>query len=141
MICLVQYWNTQEKNADTDFLFIANVLEEAVSPSAETLYNVIKCPGISTDSAAVMAGKREGVVTKLKTDNPSLLAIHYICHRLALACVDTNHKDLDCIKEVESYVTSIWKVCHCSPLSNSAARLVTRTRLREHITPVLRDLH
>ncbi|XP_053385860.1 zinc finger protein 862-like [Mercenaria mercenaria] len=41
--------------------------------------------GISTDGAAVMTGKKSGLVQKLKSENPSILATHCISHRLALA--------------------------------------------------------
>lgn len=129
MICYVQYWDGL--CCQVKFLFIANVLENAESANAETLYKLVKqklvelgldsdkLSGVSTDGASVMVGKREGLVTKLKRDNPSLLAIHCICHRLALACVDTN-SDLSYMKEVEGHVTHVWKLFHYSPVKLAA---------------------
>jgi len=96
MICYVQFWNGT--CCDTNFLFIENVLENATSANSETLHRMLqsrlqslgldirKLSGVSTDGASVMVGKRAGLVQKMKADNPSLVAIHCICHRLALAC-------------------------------------------------------
>ncbi|CAC5410351.1 unnamed protein product [Mytilus coruscus] len=100
MICYVNFWNGN--TCDINFLFIENVLKNASSANAENLYkgvkskleslglDIRKLSGDSTDGASVMVGKKGGLVKKMKDDNPALVAIHYICHRLALACVDTN---------------------------------------------------
>ena len=53
--------------------------------------------GLATDGASVMTGKKNGVATKLKELNPVLISVHCICHKLALACTDTN-KEIDYIK-------------------------------------------
>lgn len=130
MICYVQFWNGT--SCDTKFLFIENVLANASSANAETLYNLVKdklvefdldihkLSGLSTDGASVMVGKREGLVAKLRRDLPSLVSIHCICHRLALACIDTNYHDLVYIKEVETHITHVWKIFHYSPVKLAA---------------------
>lgn len=41
--------------------------------------------GITTDGAAVMVGRHNGVVTRMKDTIPGLLSSHCISHRLALA--------------------------------------------------------
>jgi hypothetical protein len=93
-----------------------------------------------------MVDKNGGLVKKLKDDHPALVAIHCICHRLALACVDTN-ADLQNIKEMEGHMTRIWKLFHYSSvklaallkaqtevhtmtLSDSTKKLLTRTMKR-----------
>ncbi len=108
--------------------FIENVLKNVSSANSENLYNVVKSKleslglnirnlsGVSTDGASVMVGKNGGLVKKLKDDNPALVAIHCICHRLALACVDTNAD----IKEMEGHMTGIWKIFHYSPVKLAA---------------------
>lgn len=44
----------------------------------------------------------------------SLVAVHCVCHRLALACTDTK-EELAVIKEVETKVTQLWKIFENSP--------------------------
>lgn len=51
-----------------------------------------KLTGLLTDGLSVMVGKRSGVATRLKEENPLLINIHCICHRLALSCIDSNKK-------------------------------------------------
>ncbi|CAG2244184.1 unnamed protein product [Mytilus edulis] len=123
MICYVNFWNGNA--CDINFLFIENVLKNASFANAENLYTVVKSKleslgldmsklsGVSTDGASVMVGKKEGLVKRLKDDNPALVAIHCICHRLALACIDTC-ADLQYIKEMEGHMTHIWKIFHYS---------------------------
>ena len=42
------------------------------------------------------------------------MAVHCVCHRLALACTDTN-EELAVIKEVETVVTQLCKIFDNSP--------------------------
>ena len=42
------------------------------------------------------------------------MAVHCVCHRLALACTDTK-EELAVIKEVETKVTQLWKIFENSP--------------------------
>lgn len=44
-----------------------------------------------------MTGKKNGVTTKLKELNPVLISVHCICHKLALACTDTNRYQVRCL--------------------------------------------
>jgi len=48
--------------------------------------------GLATDGASVMTGKTRGLAALLKKDVTSLVAVHCVCHRLALACIDTNEE-------------------------------------------------
>lgn len=70
--------------------------------------------GLATDGASVMTGKTRGLAALLKKDVISLVAVHCVCHRLALACVDTN-RELPVIKQVETEVTQLWKIFDNSP--------------------------
>ena len=45
----------------------------------------LKLVGFASDGAAVMRGVRNGVVQKLKANQPKLQAVHCIAHRLELA--------------------------------------------------------
>lgn len=43
-----------------------------------------KCISVTTDGAPAMVGKQQGVVARLKTDMPSMLAFHCIIHQTVL---------------------------------------------------------
>ena len=51
---------------------------------------------------------KNGVAGKLKNENPQLINIHCICHKLALACVQSND-DVQVIKQTHLYLTQLWK--------------------------------
>ena len=44
-----------------------------------------QCFGIGSDGASVMTGHENGVAAILKRENPYLIAIHCVAHKLALA--------------------------------------------------------
>ncbi|CAG2229931.1 unnamed protein product [Mytilus edulis] len=126
MICYVQYVDPDSNEVNTDFLFICNLLENSDSANSQTLFDVLcmklnelqmdvkKISGLCTDGASVMVGKKDGLASKLKKENSSLIAVHCICHRLALACTDTNVK-LKSIGNVEQIMLQLWKLFHYSP--------------------------
>lgn len=60
-----------------------------------------------------MIGKQDGLSAKLKQLNKGLIATHCVCHRLALACTDTN-SNLRCVGNVETYMLQLWKLFHYS---------------------------
>ena len=70
--------------------------------------------GLTNDGASVITGKTRGLAALLKKDVISLVAVHCVCHRLALACTDTN-EELAVIKEVETVVTQLCKIFDNSP--------------------------
>ena len=45
-----------------------------------------KCVGFASDGAQVMVGRENGVAVRLTRDCPSMVAVHCVAHRLALAC-------------------------------------------------------
>ena len=61
-----------------------------------------------------MTGKTRGLAALLKNDVTCLVAVHCVCHRLALACTDTN-EELQVIKNVQTEVTQLWKIFENSP--------------------------
>ena len=86
------------------FIDCSNVLEYSVeaSPDADAIVACIKdrfeklkielgkLKAFVSDGASVMVGKKGGVATKLREQFAStMINIHCICHRLALACGDT----------------------------------------------------
>ena len=64
----------------------ANTIVEAIhSFLAKKALDIDKLRGFATDGASVMVGCRNGVATQLKQCCPSLVSIHCVNHRLALA--------------------------------------------------------
>ena len=83
--------------------------------------------GLAIDGATVMTGKTRGLAALLKKDVISLVAVHCLCPRLALACMDTNNK-LAVIKEVETEVTQLWKI-----FDNSSKKLAVYPTVQEEM--------
>ena len=66
-------------NAETITREVLDVLSDKQIP-------LDKLTGVATDGAAVMTGKKSGVVQCLKEMQPDIIATHCIAHRLALSC-------------------------------------------------------
>ena len=94
-------------------LFIVNVITEELKRDK---LDINKLRSFASDGASVMTGSRNGVAVKLREQVPNLIIIHCICHRLALACNDTNDT-LKSISQVETVARQLW-----SFFENSAAR-------------------
>ena len=102
------------------------MLKEHDAATAQAIYDLLKeelvfsqlnikdVMGLATDGASVMVGTREGVASKLKRDNPCIIAIHCVCHRLALACTDCN-EDTKYIQDVSDILRQTWKHFENSP--------------------------
>ena len=103
--------NLLESSASADAATITkNVLDELT----ECRVSVDQLLGFCSDGASVMAEKRNGVAAKLKELNRSLVSIQSICHKLSLACCDTN-QEIGYIKEVERWLIQTWKFFDNSP--------------------------
>ena len=126
MLTFIQFVSPVTSCVEIAFLSVQNVLEEFASANADALTSLIKdelqqcglsltnLKGLATDGASVMTGKNNGVATKLKVLNPVLISVHCICHKLALACTDTN-KEIDYIKRVEDTLRQLWAYFENSP--------------------------
>ena len=126
MICYIQFVDPDTRKVRTDFLFIEDILEKFESADSKALSNTLcssleesnlnikNACGLATDGASVMVGKKTGLATLLKQQNPSLISIHCVCHRLALACTDTN-TELKMIGDMELTLLQLWKLFHYSP--------------------------
>ncbi|VDI25979.1 Hypothetical predicted protein [Mytilus galloprovincialis] len=120
MVCFVQYIDDSGLG-HIDVLDIANVL-------SKNELDVRNCSSFVSDGASVMVGKKNGVAAKLKNIVPTLLSVHCICHRLALACTDTN-KDIEYISILERIFTQLWKYFDDSPKLTAA---LLKTQLQTH---------
>ena len=106
MLTFIQFVSPVTSCMEIAFLSVQNVLEEFASANTDALTSLIKdelqqcglsltnLKGLVTDGDSVMTGKKNGVATKLKELNPVLISVYCICHKLALACTDTN-KEID----------------------------------------------
>ena len=126
LVLFVQFWNRESKATETKFLGVCNLLESSDSANAETItksvldelrvcgLSVDQLLGFFSDGASIMTGQRNGVAAKLKELNKSLISVHCICHKLSLACCDTNN-EISYIKEVERWLIQAWKFFENSP--------------------------
>ena len=80
---------------------------------------------MASDGASVMLGRNNGVAAKLKAIAPSVIAVHCVCHRLALACADSN-QELSYIEKVTTYLTELWKLFE---YSNQKMAVFMKTQL------------
>lgn len=110
----------------TQFLSVNDILEDAESADAKTITKTIfnklekfeldkkgLCALVS-DGAAVMTGVKSGVATLFKKENPQVISVHCICHRLALACTDTL-QNVGYIKNVHTWLMQLWNMLQKSP--------------------------
>ena len=93
---------------------------DAVSPNAETITRTIKEEmtksgldsqkflSLASDGASVMVGKNYGVSALLKRDNQRQINVHCICHRLALACGDSNN-DIEYVLTIEHLLVQLYQ--------------------------------
>ena len=126
LITFVQYFDNDSGTVETRFLSVQDVLEEHHSANAQAIYDLVKkelqlsqldikdLMGLATDGAAVMVGKREGVASKLKRENPAMINIHCVSHKLALAGTDSN-EDIKYINDVSEVLRQTWKHFETSP--------------------------
>ena len=105
-------------NAETLFQVFSNKLNELG-------LEITKVGGMASDGASVMLGRNNGVAAKLKAVTPSVIAVHSVCHRLALACADSN-QELRYIEKVTTYLTELWKLFE---YSNQKMAVFMKTQL------------
>lgn len=140
LVTYIQFYCQDTGKVETFFLSCQDVLKKHRSANSEAITSLIleelknceldtkKLTGLVTDGASVMVGKRSGVATRLKEENPLLINIHCICHRLALSCTDTN-ESIKYIKTVETILRQLWQFFENSP-KRMAAYLKVQTDMK-----------
>ena len=85
-----------------------------------------------SDGASVMVGERSGVATSLKADEriQSLMSVHCVCHKLALACTDTLN-DLAVIKQTQNTLNTLWRL-----LDNSSKKTAIFLKVQFQINEI-----
>ena len=74
-----------------------------------------------------MLRSRTDLAARLKEVNSTIISIHCICHKLALACVDTA-KDVKYIGTVEDLLRQLWKY-----LENSPKRMAIYLKVQQEV--------
>ena len=117
-IIFIQY--VENANVQIRFLAVKDLMEDAASPNAKTItdnikeelakddLDVQKFLSLASDGASVMVGKNNGVAALLKRENPRLVNVHCICHRLALACGDSNN-EVEYMLTIERLLVQLYK--------------------------------
>ena len=138
-VCFAQFFDSECGVLHTDFLFVENVLKDSDSANAETLFTLLsnkmaelniainKVSSLVSDGASVMLGSRTGLAARLKEVNSRIISIHCICHKLALACVDTA-KDVEYRGTVEDLLRQLWKY-----LENSPKRMAVYLKVQQEV--------
>ncbi|XP_070573021.1 zinc finger protein 862-like [Ptychodera flava] len=96
-------------NATSEQLYLD--VKDILKEKGLLLSNLIS---LGTDGASVMTGKRQGLTTRFKKDNPFILSQHCAAHKLALA----SGQAADCVPYLVKYqalVNDLYKYYHYSP--------------------------
>ena len=106
--------------------------EELEVPRVDVMKKLV---GMGTDGAAVMQGRRAGLVALMKAEQPALVGIHCLAHRLELGLKDTL-KQFKPIQEVDKLLLDIYLFYHFSPLNRSMLRKTFETlNFDTHLIP------
>ena len=141
LMTFIQFYRSETESVCTQFLSCKNILSEFSSANSESIAELIlnvlkddkldisKLAGFSSDGASVMIGKRNGVAARLKSENPKLINVHCVCHRLALSCTDSNDS-ITYIKTIETVLRQLWQLFENSP-KKMAVFLKTQVELKK----------
>ena len=142
-IIFIQY--VENANVQIRFLAVKDLMEDAASPNTKTITDNIKeeLPkddldiqkflSLASDGASVMVGKNNGVAALLKRENPRLVNVHCIYHRLALACGDSNN-EVEYMLTIERLLVQLYKWLENSCVK-TVAYLKMQLRLRDMQLP------
>ena len=115
----------------TRFLMIADLPNGKADTITSALSQYLSASGLSTDAmssfgsdgARVMTGSCNGVATQLKRSNCQMIAVHCICHRLALACGQAGN-EVRYLRQVKDGLLTLWKYFHNSPVRSAGLRQI-----------------
>ena len=85
-----------------------------------------KLAGVGTDGAPVMLGKKGGLVALLKQQQPCLVGIHCMAHRLELALKKTVNS-FPMFAAIEQLMLDLYMFYHYSPLNRSNLKIAYKT--------------
>ena len=94
----------------------------AIKKSAETVMEfntfLVKLVAMGSDGASVMLGKKSGVLSLLKEQQPSLIGVHCSAHRLELSYKDAMRK-VPLAEKVLTLLTGLYYMYRNSPLNRT----------------------
>ena len=93
-----------------------------------------KTVAFASDGAAVMTGKKTGVLTRLKGDRHFILAIHCFPHRLELAFKDAAKK-VPLHSKIEAFLLQIYLFYHNSALNRANLKNSFETLGKKKLMP------
>lgn len=130
LVTFIKFFDNEKGRPSTVFTDVTDLLEESedTSPNSKAIFNcllnilkkldlkLLHLKAFSSDGASVMTGCRDGVATKFRQlqECRTMINVHCICHRLALACADTGD-ELKFINVFELVLTQLWKFFKDSP--------------------------
>ena len=130
LVTFIKYYDQNLGDARTRFVDVSDVLEGSLdtTATAETIHDCLinllnsldlkiqNVKAFTSDGASVMTGHQSGVAARLSEHEncQTMLSVHCICHRLALACSDTGD-ELSYIQEFEKTLLQLWRFFKNSP--------------------------
>ena len=134
LLTFINFYNVDAGRTETKFIHTADLLEESepTSPDALSIFTCLKTlltedlelplanlKAFVSGRVSVMTGRETGVAARFRelVECNKLLNVHYVCHRLVLACSDTGD-ELKIISDFDLTMTQLLKF-----LKNSAKRL------------------
>ena len=130
LVTFIKFFDMEKSDTSTVFVDSSDLLEESEegSPNANAILNCLvnmldrlgldlsHLKPFSSDGASVMTDAEGGVAAKFReiNDCKTMINVHCICHRLALACSDTRG-ELQIVKDFELTMTQLWKFFKDSP--------------------------
>ena len=76
-----------------------------------------------SDGASVMTGCRGGVAILLRRESSEMIAVHCICHRLALASGQASNQ-VKYLKQMKDHLLSLWKYFHFSTVRSAQLKAI-----------------
>lgn len=142
-IIFIQY--VENANVQIHFLAVKDLMEDAAWQNTQTITDNIKGGlakndlqvqkflSLASDGASVMVGKNNGISALLKRENPRPVDVQCICHRLALACGDSNN-EVEYMLTIEHLLVRLYKWLENS-CKKMAAYFKMQLRLRDMQLP------
>ena len=130
LVTFIQYYDEEVGDSVTKFMDTTDLLENSPesSPNADAIFECLcaflkqetiefkDLKAFASDGVSVMTGTLNGVAAKFKELDQckTMVNVHCICHRLALACSDTGD-ELEFIKKFEKTLLDLWAFFKNSP--------------------------
>ena len=132
IIVFIQYYSLENVLANSDKADSGTITGVLLKVIEKHGLNFKWFKSFVSDGASVMVGERSGVATRLKADKriQSLISVHCVCYKLALACTDTLN-DLSTIKQVQNTLNTLWRL-----LDNSNKKTSIFLKVQLHMNDI-----